>query len=128
MLDTDLVQFLRDEGTSAGARVHTGDAPQNTPLPVIIVTRISGQTPRTLKGQNLFARANFTISCIGETYGDTLPLANAVRLALDNYRGLLGTTKVESCRCLAEPADISEIDGDQVYRRVSQEFLFVYRP
>lgn len=127
MLDTNLITYLRAQATSAGNRVHTGNAPQDTALPVVIIRRVSGTTPRVLGGTSLFSRATFTVDCIGRDYADALPLANDIRVILDNYRGELVDTKVMSARCLAEPADYSEIDGDLILRRISQDFLFVYR-
>lgn len=127
MLDTNLIAFLQAAGTGAGVRVHTGNAPQNTAFPFVVIRRTAGNTPRVLGGQALFSRAQFSIDVIGVDYATTLPVANEVRLELDGYFGMIGDSTVQSARFIAEPADFSEIDGDQVFRRLSQEVVFVYK-
>lgn len=127
MLDTDLIAYLGGALSAAGERVHTGNAPQGSPRPYIVVNRFSGVTPSTLGGSRLFSRATFKIDCVGDTYPDAIPLANALRSALHNYKGLMGETPIESCRCLAEPTPLDVVDGDLVLRVMQQDFFFVYR-
>jgi hypothetical protein len=79
-----------------------------------------------LGGQKLNSRAQFAIDVIGRDYATVIPLANEVRNALDGFRGNMGASTVMSARCLADPADFSEIDGDKVFRRMSQDFFLVY--
>jgi len=126
MLDTDLILFLQQQGTGAGTRIHTGNAPQNSQFPVVIIRRTSGNTPRVLGGQALNSRAQFSMDVIGVDYATVLPVANQIRASLDGFTGYMGGSNIMSARCLAEPADFSEIEGDQVFRRVSQDFFFVY--
>lgn len=132
MIDQNLILYLQNLGTAAAARFHTGNAPQLPTFPLAVVRRTSGSTPRTLGGTKLFSRATFSIDALARDYADALSVANAVRDALDTFTGSLPSdpvgseTTVQSCRCTAEPADYSEIDGDLVLRRISQEFLFVY--
>lgn len=126
MIDQNLKSFLVDLATAAAARIYTGNAPQNTPLPFVVLRRTSGNTPRTLSGAALNSRAQFSVDVLGANYTDVTAIANAIHEALDGFKGLIGTSRVMGARCVSEPADLSEIDGDQVYRRFNQEFLFVY--
>lgn len=126
MLDTDLISYLVAAGTDAGNRFHTGNIPQLSAYPAVALRRTFGTTPRTLGGLPLNSRAQFQVSVVGKDYATVLPVANQVRAKLDGFSGIMGGSKIMSCRCLAEPADFSEIDGDQQFRIVSQDFFFVY--
>ncbi len=126
MIDENLKAYVSGLGTAAGNRVHIGNAFQDTVLPVVVIRRVSGNTPRTLGGQKLRSRAQYAINIVGLDYASVMPVANAVRLGLDGFIGSMGTTRVHSARCLSEPADFSEIDGDVTLRVIGQEFSFVY--
>lgn len=127
MFDTDLIAFLRAELAGAGGRVYTGNADQGKLRPFVVVNRFSGITPSTLNGTRLFSRSTFKIDCVAETYPDALPLANDLRELLHAYKGLIGATRIESCRCLSEPTPLDVVDGDLILRDLQQDFLFVYR-
>lgn len=126
MIDQDLVTFLAGLSTAAGARVHIGNAPQDTAYPFIVIRRTGGNTPLTLASVSLFARAQFSINVIAKEYADAYPTANAIKTALHGFRGVMGSTTVQSTRCLSDPADGSEIDGDKVTRWLSQDYLLVH--
>jgi len=134
MIDQDLVTYIKALGTAAGTRVHLGNAPQNTAFPFVVIRRTGGTTPLTLRGVSLFSRGNFSINVISKGkledgsggYNEVQPTANAIKEALHGFNGTIGDTTVQSARCIAEPADGSEIDGDKVTRWLTQDFLFVY--
>jgi len=125
MIDQDLVTHIKSLATAAGTRVHLGNAPQDTALPVIVIRRTGGTTPQTLGGVSLFSRAQFSINVIANEYADAYPTANAIKTSLHGFRGEMGTTVVQSSRCVSEPADGSEIDGDKVTRWLTQDYLIV---
>lgn len=126
MIDQDLVAYLAALGTAAGTRVHIGNAPQDSAYPFIVIRRTGGNTPQTLGAISLFARAQFSINVIAKEYSDAYPTANAIKTALHGFRGAMGSTTVQSSRCVSDPADGSEIDGDKVTRWLSQEYLIVH--
>jgi hypothetical protein len=126
MIDQDLVTFLAGLGTAASARVHIGNAPQDTAYPFIVIRRTGGNTPQTLGPVSLFSRAQFSINVIAKEYSDAYPTANAIKTALHGFRGTMGSTAVQSSRCVSDPADGSEIDGDKVTRWLSQDYLIVH--
>ena len=127
MIDQDLVAFVAGLSTAAGSRVHLGNAPQNTAYPFVVIRRTGGTTPKTLGGISLFSRGQFSINVIAKEYADAYPIANTIHDALHGYYGTIGDTTVQSARCLSEPSDGSEIDGDKVTRWLTQDFLIVYR-
>lgn len=132
MIDQNLIKYLKALGTDAGTRIHTGTAPQQSEFPLVVIRRTTGNTPRTQNGTKLFSRASVSVDVLARNYADALTVAGQIRDGLDGYVGQFdsepaGTeTTIQSCRCTAEPIDISEADGDLVLRGVSQEFLFVY--
>lgn len=126
MIDQDLVAYLAALGTAAGTRVHIGNAPQDTAYPFIVIRRTGGNTPKTLGNISLFARAQFSINVIAKEYADAYPIANAIKDQLHGFRGVMGSTTVSSSRCVSDPADGSEIDGDKVTRWLSQDYLIVH--
>lgn len=127
MIDQDLVTYIKALATPAGSRVHLGNAPQDSPRPFIVIRRTGGTTPKTLGGVSLFSRGQFSINVISDAYADSYPTANAIKDALHGFTGLIETTEVQSARCISEPSDGSEIEGDKVTRWLTQDFLFVYR-
>lgn len=127
MIDQDLLAHLVALGTAAGARVHLGNAPQDTPFPFIVIRRTGGTTPRTLGGVSLFVRTNFSINVIAKEYADAYPIALAIKASLHGYRGTMGATDVQGSRCTNEATDVSEIDGDKVFRWLQQDYLITYR-
>lgn len=134
MIDQDLVAFIVALGTGAADRVYTGNAPQGTLHPFVVVRRTGGTTPLTLGGRSLFARSQYAAHVIHKGkeesgaggYNDALPIALTIQSNLHGFRGAMGSTTVQSARCLQEPVDASEIDGDKVIRWLQSEFLIVH--
>lgn len=134
MLDANLVKFLQDNVPILSGRVHTGRFPQGSVFPAAAIMRTSGTTPRTLDRTRLFSRATFTIATVGNDEVQSSNAANDVLAALDAYKGVMfappelpGDTRVESCRCVAEPAPLPYVDGDLVLLQMNQDHLFVFR-
>lgn len=126
MIDQDLVSYLAGLGSGADDRVYTGNAPQDAPKPYIVIRRTGGNTPKTLGNVSLFARALFSIFVIAKEYADAYPIANLVHDRLHGFRGVMGSTTVQSARCISDPADGSEIDGDKVTRALTQDYLIAH--
>jgi hypothetical protein len=126
VIDQALVTYIKALGTDAGTRVRTGNVLQEDAYPVVVVTRTGGTEPRTLGGTALFARGNYTFSVITDQYTNAYSTAQAINAALKSYTGMMGSTQIQSSRCLATPSDQSVVDGDRVIRFVAQDFLFVY--
>lgn len=126
MIDQDLIAYVVSLATAAEARVYLGNAPQNTPLPLVVVRRIGGGQPRSLNNTPLFERSQFSVNVLADNYADSYPIANAIRDALKGFRGMMVTTPVESSQCTLFPIDQSEIDGDKVTRWVASNYSFMH--
>lgn len=134
MIDQNLVTYLKGLGTAAAARVHTGNIPQDSVLPAIVISRLPGNTPRTTNNTKLMSRTPFTIGVIARDYATAMPVATQLRDELDGFTGLMAhdpaedltDTRVGSCRCTSEPTYFDEIDGDKTLRAISQDFFFVH--
>jgi hypothetical protein len=129
MIDSDLLEHIRELDTAASDDVYTGNAGPGAGKTFVVVRRASGEQPLTLSGTGLFKRAQFDVNVFARDYDDAFPIANAILTALHGFRGALGGTggaDVKSCRCVSFPSDQSEIDGDKVIRWVQLSFLFVY--
>jgi hypothetical protein len=74
-----------DGATTAG--VHPILAPQNAPLPLVVYRRTGTRRERDMiKGVGRPV-ASFLVSLVSETYTEVKDIADAVRLAVDNFTG-----------------------------------------
>lgn len=127
MIDQDLVTYLAALSTGALARVHTGNIPQDSQLPAIVLNRLPGTRPRTTNNTKLAARTPFSIGVIAKDFGTAMPIVNAIRDGLDGLANeVLTDTRVHSCRCTSELTYFEEVDGDKTLRAISQDFFFVH--
>jgi hypothetical protein len=97
MIEKGLHTFLT--GTAAisalvSARVYPVWLPQSPTLPCLTYQRISGSRVRSLTGPSSLAHPRIQIDCWAATYDGAKTLAEAVRVALDGYSGLMGTVEV----------------------------------
>jgi hypothetical protein len=135
MIEEDLRADIVALNTSAGSRVHIGNAPQGTLYPVVILRRTGGNTPTTLGGAPLFTRTSFSIHILHKGkvesgvggYSDAVPVASAIRDRFHGFHGAMGDTDVASARITSDVVDASEIDGDKVTRWLQQDVLIVHR-
>jgi hypothetical protein len=128
MIDQDLLAHLKALATTAGARVHIDTVPQDSDLPAIAFRHSGGGvTPKTLGGVSLLTRANIDVEVLAKKQEDAYPVAIAVKSSLHGYRGTMGTTDVQSSRCVSDPSNISAIDGDKVFRGMIASYLIVHR-
>jgi hypothetical protein len=129
MLDFSLVEFLTAEATLARGSVSTGEITNDTPLPALVIERVTGQRNRTLNGRALFARATMNVSAVGASAESALSLIQQVHRLLDGVRGMMGTatrTEIKSCFSEAEPASRTFRDGDLVRVVCTESFRIVY--
>lgn len=85
-----LVNVLKnDAGVAAivGTRIYPDPAPQDAPRPLISYWRVSTQRIQSHDGAISIARPRIQVNSVGDTYLSAKTLANAVRTALDGYRG-----------------------------------------
>ncbi|MFA5546647.1 MAG: DUF3168 domain-containing protein [Sphaerochaetaceae bacterium] len=94
--------------------------PQSPTYPLILYTKISGDRDHVLQGASGMAHPRFQIDAWAETYTAAKTLADAIREALDGYRGTASGTRIGSCLIDSE-RDIYESEI-KIYR-VSQDYL-----
>jgi hypothetical protein len=126
VIDRDLIEYVSALDTAAAGRVYTGNAPQNTPPPYVVLARVSETSERTLDGTVILNRATFALNAYGATYEDAHAVAAALKTALDGYRGAMGETNVMFARRESFGPDLSEVDGDKTLRHLPSEFTFAY--
>lgn len=90
-------------GAIVGDKVYPIEVPQGARPPWVVYFRVSGPRVRSLDGPSGLAQPRFQVECQGATADQARGLANAVRRALDGYRGTVTTT--------ASPADTVRIGG-----------------
>ena len=134
-LESGLVTYL---GARAGltAIIDTRIFPQLVPqgannYPAVTFQTISESNTHSLSGVSGLAMSRLQITCWGRTVLDALRVRDAVVDALDGYRGLMGSTTVQSCLKLDErdmPATANaspELAAARVYGR-GIDFMFSY--
>lgn len=128
MIDRDLIEFIAALETDAGPRVYTGNAPQNTAPPYVVLARVGEpRAERTLDGTVILNRATFALNAYGATYEQAHAIAAALKTALDGYRGTMGETNVLVARRESFGPDLSEVDGDKTLRHLPSEYSFAYQ-
>ncbi len=83
-----------DAGVSAlvGDRIYPTLAPQEAELPYLVYQRVSGPRVRSHGGPSGLAHPRFQITGAAETYPSLRAVMNAVRAALDGFKGTMGGT------------------------------------
>lgn len=76
-----------------GSRIYPSVLPQDPTLPAVTYFRVSTPRERAFK-RSLLPQGMFQLDCWATTYPDAKDVAEQVRLALDMYRGTMGTETV----------------------------------
>ncbi len=103
----------------AGDRGYPQVIPQEAALPAWAYQRISGPRLLAHDGPTGLASPRFQITCTGNTYGEAKGLCNAIRVALDGYKGLMGGAsgvQVESAGVENEIDGYNQATGKQTVR------------
>lgn len=85
--------------TISQSRVWPNQAPQRSPLPHIVITRLGEDKYPTLEdtgGHGKLASAEFEIECKAATPASATALAAAVGAALKDYSGAMGSSTCEA--------------------------------
>jgi len=98
VIEAGLVSFLgADAGVSAivGARVYPMILPQSPTYPAITYTRNSVERSSVMEeGQIGFVSADIQVDAWAASYSGAKALWQAIKDAVQNYQGLMGTTAV----------------------------------
>lgn len=90
MIEIDIFSYLRNDPTVAalvGSRIYPLLLPQDYDLPAITYTKISGSRINAKTGQTGLANPRFQFSCWGKTYLEAKKVADAVRIAMNQFKG-----------------------------------------
>jgi len=119
---TDIGEAIRDilikNSTVAGlvgSRVYPVLLPQRPVFPAVTYQRISGTSDMALTGATGLSHPRFQVDVWSATYSATQALADAVREALNNYSGTVGSVVIGSVVLQAE-RDQYETDPVALFR------------
>lgn len=99
-----------------GTRIYIKDVPQEPTYPLIVYERQSTERLAFgLDGPSGLTIVRLSIDCMARSQATAIDLVNKVENSLDGVTGLLGTVKVQTVYYTDE-ADVSFVDGDEVYR------------
>lgn len=111
-------------GSGAAARIHPVILPQNPVLPAISYQRIDAEHVHDHGGMSGLAHARMQLDCWDDDYAGARDLAEKVRLALDGFTGVVGSTTFGAIWLLDE-RDLYD-DAPLFYRR-SMDFDVWYQ-
>ena len=80
--------LANNAGVSAlvGTQIHYSEAPQNTPSPYIVMTKISAPRDYTHDGPSGLVKGRFQFSIFAATYTLTKQVAAAIKPVLENLK------------------------------------------
>jgi hypothetical protein len=107
----------------AGGRSYGYRLPRNVTLPALTYMKVSGPRDQTQEGPSGLVAARVQVSSWGATYGAAKTLSNAVRLALDGYRGTTLDVRIDGIQLLNE-SDQNEPEPDTY--QVIMDFRVMY--
>lgn len=125
--------FARVTGDAAvsaliGDRLFPNVAPLGTDAPFATYQRISATRVRSLTQRSGLAMARMQLDCMAETYAGARALADAVRQALDGFRGAAGSPPVTiEASSIQSDQDLYEDAAEPPLHRVSMDFMLTYR-
>lgn len=108
-------------------RIAALQAPMNYPRPFLVFTR-TGTTPvHSMAGDTGITEVGISIDIVADTSKQLTLLADAVRLNLDGYSGLMGSDYVQFCLLSGYSADYVQIDGsDEGLYTGAMEYRMMY--
>ena len=77
-------------------RCYPGKIPQNPEYPLIVYHKVTGMRDHHLQGPSGLAHPRFQVEAWATTYDAAKALANAIRGALDGYKGTVGAVAIGS--------------------------------
>ncbi|NNF65985.1 MAG: DUF3168 domain-containing protein [Gammaproteobacteria bacterium] len=125
--ETGIYTHLSTDGNIialVGTRIYPEWMPQESDMPAIVFSLTSAPREPNFDGPSAYVDRRYQLDCYASTYSAAKSLADAVRVSLDGVTGTLGGENVQLVS-LEDERDLSDIEGDTAYRRVSMDFLIV---
>jgi hypothetical protein len=109
-------------------RIYPLIAPEGAAYPFLIYQRISTQHEHNMAGSSGLATATVQLDAYSDTYAEAKSIGNAIRTALDGYRGSMGGTFVSRCHIGDERdlLDITNVADEFGSFRWSADFKIAY--
>jgi hypothetical protein len=85
-----------DVDTDVGGRIAATRIPDALPRPNVVYERIGTERTVANDGPAGLVRATVQVSCYADSYAVAKSLAKKIRVALNGFRGTIGTLKVQS--------------------------------
>jgi len=128
MIEDDLCTYLKDDVTISsyvGTRIYPVRMPQNVVYPAITYQIIGSTRFLTLSGPVSLVEGRYQIDIWSNGYGETKNIAKGIRDALQGFKGLMGTTKVQGIlQDINSEQDFYEDDTD--LNRLTNDFIIYY--
>lgn len=119
------MKLKADAGVQAlvNTRVFFAEAPQNPPIPFVLMTRVGTDHVHSLTGSSGLANARIQVDCYAKTQKEARAVATAVRAVLDGFRGDENDVNVQGV-ILLDTMDGYEESPE--LRRVTQDYHVWY--
>ena len=98
-------------GAGDAMRLYPDVLPEGVPYPAVTYFRVSTPRLHVLSGPSGFAQPRFQFSAWANNKADVIAVTEAVRAALDGFRGLMGEVQVRGVLSDDEMGDHDEYDG-----------------
>jgi hypothetical protein len=108
-----------------GNRLFPGAAPVNTAAPYAVYSRASARRIRSMLGPSRLAMPRIQVDGYAATYAQARAIADAVRGALDGYRGTAAGVVIHGASLLTDQ-DIYEAEALPPLFRVSLDFQITH--
>jgi hypothetical protein len=124
----DALTFNSSVSSIVSSRVYPQIVPQDTVYPAIRYNQISGVREHTLPSTDNMVHSRFQIDSYGTNYIGGRNLADAVRSALSDYVGTVGTVEIQCIHLIEEEDYFSETVGTDQLRRYGkrQDYMIWY--
>lgn len=130
MEESVIARLLADAAVAALASVHVypGARPQGSPLPALVVNKISGAPVYDDQGEAGLFSARVQVDSWGDTYTAAKQLARAVKTCLSGFVGTQGATSFRNVLVDAE-RDLRETGSNEAQYefRTSVDFIVWFR-
>lgn len=131
-IDGDLITWWKTKssitdivGTGTSAKIWPDRAKQGqTGRFIVFQEGMGGESYRHLSGGNTVRECVLHVYCYGDSRSDASALAEAVRVATENYRGAMGSTYVHDVTAIAPDSGVDEPSDDTPQQRYWTRLVF----
>lgn len=122
--DATIVALIGDGASPESICLYPARTPQEPAFPCVIYRRISAVREQDFDGPAGFCRARFQFDILSEDYATGRAVADALRLSLDGFTGMMGTVPVYGIELENEQEQAE--DKPDLYRTI-MDFVITYK-